>query len=82
MINENPKKSNDKRKREGAEKVGQSGIGTKSLPLIVISFFSLNPPHFQIFYPTSQNQAGKFIYQFFSVQVTVMTVFVVIRLKS
>ena len=48
MINENPKKSNDKRKREGAEKVGQSGIGTKSLPLIVISFFSLNPPHFQI----------------------------------
>ena len=46
-MNENPKKSNDKRKRGGAEKVGQSGIGRKSLPLIVISFFSLNLPHFQ-----------------------------------
>ena len=32
------KKLNDKRKRGGAEKVGQSGIGRKSLPLIVISF--------------------------------------------
>ena len=48
-MNENPKKSNDKRKRGGAEKVGQSGIGRKSLPLIVISFFfNLNLPHFQI----------------------------------
>ena len=34
----------------------------------------MTPPHFLIFYPTSQNQAGKFIYQFFSVQVTVLTV--------
>ena len=52
MINENPKKSNDKRKRGGAEKVGQSGIGRKSLPLIVISFFNLNLPHFQISFLT------------------------------
>ena len=42
------KKLNDKRKRGGAEKVGQSGIGRKSLPLIVISFFSWNLPYFQI----------------------------------
>ena len=35
---------------------------------------NMTPPHFLIFHPTSQNQAGKFIYQFFSVQVTVLTV--------
>ena len=47
------KKLNDKRKRGGAEKVGQSGIGRKSLPLIVISFFfNLNLPHFQISFLT------------------------------